>query len=209
MAPVTDKIFKKDKKPLLIYVVQFILTAGFILLGIRVILFLSLPVTRVDISYLGSEEKLIIPPRPGIKGIVITGPQVQPLFFSVDLSRAGVRSLDFQQLELMDPHTDIKVNCTIDPQGRLMFSQKDILMEGHTEAGMMIQRALKTWVYTPYKMGRIKFWFNLPSKGRKVIIDLKGLKRKDSIPKHIPIYTGQVHMIDGVAIHEIQVGGQI
>ncbi len=199
----------KIKKVVLVRSVQSVFVAVFILFGIRTYLWIRLPETRIDVSYSGEEEKLIIPPRPGVRGIEITGPQIKPLFFSVDLSRAGVHSLDFLQLQLVDPHADVKVTCTIDEQGRLLFSQKDILMEGHTEAGLMIQKALKTWIYTPYKLGTIKFWFNLPSKGRKVIIDLKNMKRKDSIPRHIPIYTGQIHLIDGLENSDIKIGGQI
>lgn len=205
----TEMVFKIFKNKILMRILQVLVLFALMIVGIRTVLWIRLPETRINVSYVGEEEKLAIPPRPGIKGIVITGPQVQPLFFSVDLSRAGVQTLDFQQLELVDPHADIKVNCTIDHQGRLVFSQRDILMEGHTEAGVMIQKVLKTWIYTPYKTGTIKFWFNLPSKGKKVIIDLKDLKRKDTIPRHIPIYTGQVHMIDGIAGQEISVGGKI
>jgi hypothetical protein len=201
-------MFKQDKRQWLVRIIQTILVMAFALIVIRTYLFLRLPETRIQMSYAGEGEKLTIPPRPGVKGIEITGPQIQPLFFSVDLSRAGIRTLDFRQLQLIDPHADVKVSGSIDPQGRLIFSQKDILMEGHTEAGMMIQRALKTWIYTPYKLGTIRFWFNLPSKGKKVIIDIKDLQRKDSIPRHVPIYTGQVHMMDGIASNDIQVGGQ-
>jgi hypothetical protein len=199
--------FFKIKKVVLIRSVQAVFAAVFIMFVIRTYFWIRLPETNIQVSYSGQEEKLIIPPRPGIKGIEITGPQIQPLFFSVDLSRAGVHSLDFLQLQLIDPHADVKLTCTIDEQGRLLFLQKDILMEGHTEAGLMIQKALKTWIYTPYKQGTIKFWFNLPSKGRKVIIDLSGLKRKDSIPRHIPIYTGQIHLIDGLENSELQISG--
>jgi hypothetical protein len=202
------RIFK-IKKVVLVRSVVSVFAAVFILYGIRTYLWFRLPETNIHVSYSGEEEKLTIPPRPGVKGIEITGPQIQPMFFTIDLSRAGVHSLDFLQLQLVDPHADVKVTCTIDEQGRLLFSQKDILMEGHTEAGLMIQKALKTWIYTPYKQGTIKFWFNLPSKGRKVLIDLKDLKRKDSIPRHIPIYTGQIHLIDGLENSEIQIGEHI
>jgi hypothetical protein len=197
----------KIKNVILVRCIQSIFAAVLILFLIRTYLWICLPETNIQVSYAGQEKKLTIPPRPGIKGIEITGPQIQPLFFSIDLSRAGVHSLDFLQLQLTDPHADVKVTCTIDDQGRLLFSQKDILMEGHTEAGLMIQKALKTWIYTPYKQGTIKFWFNLPSKGKKVIINLNGLKRKDSIPRHIPIYTGQIHLIDGLKNSELQIGG--
>jgi len=165
-----------------------------------------LPFDDVQISPFEKEEKLEIPPRPGVKGIVITGPTIEPLYFSIDLSKVGIRLLNWRQLQSIDPHADVRVNCRVNDQGRLTFSQKDVLMEGHTEAGVMIQQAMKTWSYTPYKMGEIRFWFNLPSKGRKLIIDTQGLLRKNEIPDHIPIYDGQIHLIEGIPFNEIRVG---
>jgi len=177
--------------------------------GYRAYLLYRLPFDQIQISTFGEREKLAIPPRPGVQGIVITGPRIQPLFFSIDLSRAGVRDLDWQQLRVIDPHTDVKISCQIDHRGRLLFSQRDVMMEGHTKAGMMIQQALKTWKYTPYKSGNIKFWFNLPSKGKKLIIDTSQLRRKSSIPEHIPVYDSQIHLIEGIKSSEIQIGGII
>jgi hypothetical protein len=131
---------------------------------------------------------------------------IEPLFFSIDLSRSGVQPLDWRQLNRIDPHTDIKVSCRIDNQGRLHFGQNDILMAGHTEAGMMIQKALRTWVYTPYKSGRIRFWFNLPSKGKKLTIDTHALERREGIASHVPVYDGRLHMVEGVYSSDVRIG---
>ena len=176
-----------------------------LLWGWRAYTLWRLPFDEVQIPSVSQEEKLEIPPRPGIQGILITGPVIEPLRFTIDLSKAGIRSLNWRQLQTVDPYTDVKVSCHIDDQGRLVFSQADLLMEGHTEAGMMIQRALKTWMYTPYKTGTIRFWFNLPSKGKKLVIDIIELKRKDDIPEHIPIYDGQIHLIDGIPINHLYI----
>jgi hypothetical protein len=162
-----------------------------------------LPQSQIIIPPIEGKRELEIPPRPGIQGLVIAGPIIKPLFFSVDLSKSGIRSLDWQQLQSIDPHTDVKVNCEIDEQGRLVFSKEDVLMGGHTEAGMMIQQALRTWIYTPLKTGPIQFWFNLPSKGKKLIINMQDLKPKGNIPAQIPIYNGQMYLIDGISYQEI------
>lgn len=162
-----------------------------------------LPYSQVYIPPIEGEQELEIPPRPGIQGLVIEGPVIKPLFFSIDLSKAGVRSLDWSRLQTIDPNTDVKVNCQIDEEGRLIFSKDDVLMEGHTEAGMMIQIALKTWIFTPFKTGMIQYWFNLPSKGKKLIIDMKGLIRREEIPPYVPIYHGQMHLIEGISFQEI------
>ena len=167
-----------------------------------------LPFDAVLIPPIEYRERLEIPPRPGIQGIVITGPTIESLFFSIDLTKAGVRSLDWRRLQAIDPHADVKVNCRIGDQGQLWFSQDDVLMGGHTEAGMIIQRTLKTWMYTPFKTGVIRFWFNLPSKGRKLIIDTSGLRRKPQIPEYVPIYDGKIHLVDGLENENIWVGGR-
>ena len=184
-----------------------------IVLGVGVLLVVwreyamrKLPFDDVQLSPFSQEQNLEIPPRPGVRGIVITGPTIEPLLFTIDLAKAGIRSLDWRQLRAIDPHTDVKLRCRINDQGWLVFSPKDVLMEGHTEAGVMIQQALKTWCYTPYKSGEIRFWFNLPSKGGKLIIDTKDLQRKGDIPDYIPIYDGQLHLIEGIPFNEIRVG---
>lgn len=167
-----------------------------------------LPYDEILIPPIEYRERLEIPPRPGIQGIVITGPAIESLFFSIDLTKAGVRNLDWRRLQAIDPHTDIKVNCRIGEQGQLWFSQDDVLMGGHTEAGMLIQRTLKTWMYTPFKTGVIRFWFNLPSKGRKLIVDTSGLRRKAQIPEYVPIFNGKIHLVDGLENDKIWVGGR-
>jgi hypothetical protein len=172
----------------------------------RTYLLWKLPSDYIKISSFGIEEKMQIPPRPGVQGIVITGPIIEPLYFSIDLSKAGVRELNWRKLQQIDAHADVKISCVINEKGYLVFSQSDVLMEGHTEAGMMIQRVLKTWIFTPYKTGIIRFWFNLPSKGEKLIIDTSGLERKRTIDSDIPIYNGRLYYIEGIPTNEIQVG---
>lgn len=192
----------REKKISLI-ILSGVVFIGLLILGWRQIVLWRLPYSRITLPPVEWEKELEIPPRPGIQGLVIAGPVIQPLFFSIDLSKTGVRSLDWRRLQAIDPHTDVKVNCRIDEQGRLIFSKDDVLMGGHTEAGMMIQQALRTWIYTPLRTGYIQFWFNLPSKGKKLIIDIKGLNRKEGIPFHIPIYTGQLYLIEGLPFQEI------
>lgn len=187
--------------------VGFFLFSGVIILGWREYSLRRLPFDSMLIPPIMKEDKLEIPPRPGVQGIVITGPTIEPLFFAIDLNKSVGRTLDWQQLQAIDPHTDVRINGRVDDQGRLIFSQNDVLMEGHTEAGMMIQSALRTWVYTPYKSGVIRFWFNLPSKGRKLIMDTRDLKRREEIPLHIPIYDGKIHLVEEIPSHEILVGG--
>jgi hypothetical protein len=173
-----------------------IFLAGVLLLtGWREIQLRSLPQDEIRLYPPDLNEMMEIPQRPGVKGLIITGPRIEPLYFSIDLARSGIRSLDWRRLQIVDPNAD----------GRLIFSSEDIAMEGHTEAGLIIQNAMKTWLFTPYKNGRIEFWFNLPSKGKKLIINTTDLYRRASVPAHVPIYNGRLHFIDYVPQNEIKV----
>jgi len=167
----------------------------------------QLPLDTVKIPPIVKEEVLEIPPRPGVRGVIIAGPTIEPLTFAIDLNKSGGLNLNWLELRAVDPHTDVKVTCRVDQQGRLNFRQDDVLMEGHTEAGMMIQAALRTWIYTPYKSGIIRFWFNLPSKGRKLIIDTHQLSRKVDIPPHITVYDGKLHLVDRIPLQDVHIGG--
>ena len=180
---------------------------GGIFLGWRRHMIESLPPDEVRIPPVVYGQKLEIPPRPGIQGIVITGPRKEPLFFSIDISKAGIQSLNWHDLEALDPHADVKVSCFVDDRGQLIFSQDDVRMGGHTEVGMRIQSALKTWMYKPFKTGMIQFWFNLPSKGRKLVIDTSGLRRKAGIPEDVPILYGQIHLVEGIPSSQIWIRG--
>ncbi len=161
---------------------------------VRLLVGNPVPVPDTEVNLLETME---------IQDPVIADPMVQTLFFSIDSSKEGIQPLDWYQLKIIDPHTDVKVSCQIDAQGRLTFSKEDVLMEGHTEAGMIIQGALRTWIFTPFKTGTIQYWFNLPSKGKKLIINVKGLNRGEGIPQDIPISNGQMYLIEGISLQEI------
>jgi hypothetical protein len=195
-----------DKRTLL-RILVIILVSATSLFAWRMITLWRLPYDEVEIPPLGIREHLDIPPRPGVQGILISGPTIEPLIFSIDLSKAGVRTLEWQRLQSIDPHTDVKITGHIDNQGRLFISDRDVLMGGHTEAGLMIRQAMRSWMYTPFKNGTIRFWFNLPSKGKKLIIDTEGLTRTRDIPVHVPIFEGRIHLIEGISLGDIQMGG--
>ena len=185
-----------------------IILAAIFLLGVvaREVWLLSLPVQEVVMPPESNEDKMEIPPRPGVQGIMISGPRIQPLYFTIDLTRSDLQNLNWKRLERMDPWADIKVKCKLDEKGRIFFSQEDIQMEGHPEAGLMIQQALRTWRFTPYKTGEILFWFNMPSKGRKLMIDISRLNRSPFIPEYVPVYNGRLHYIEDISPADIQIG---
>jgi len=166
-----------------------------------------LPIDALHVASYGQEQEPEIPPRPGILGIEISGPEIKAKRFEIDLSRSGQISIGWQKLLTVDPNAQIIVNAAVDNQGQLTISQREVRMEGHPQAGVMIIRAMKTWMYTPYKTGPIQFTFNLPSEGRKLLINASGLKRKSDIPPEVPIFDGLSYWIDGIPPQEVQVVG--
>lgn len=167
----------------------------------------SMPQSERNLPMNNASQQIDIPERPGVKGIMISGPTIEPLLFAIDLSKSGLVELDWQYLMAIDPNADIKINGTIDSKGRFHFSQEDVLMEGHTQAGLIIQKALQSWLFKPYKEGKIQFWFNLPSRGHKLIIDVGEMERKKSIADYIPIYHGQMYHIKNMNSGLVKIKG--
>jgi len=186
------------------YIRRFIflsLIAGAVFLAIwRKVQIDRIPYGKVMLNASEEYETIKIPPRPGLQGITITGEVIQPLVFSV-IGKATVTALDWNRL---NSHAVVKITARIDERGRLFINE--MRSGGHTEAGLLIQDALQTWIYTPYKTGIIKFFFNLPSKGKKLIIDTSGLRRRKDIPPDKPIYDGHVYFINGVKPKEVGIG---
>jgi hypothetical protein len=162
-----------------------------------------LPEDSVTLPAFDIDERIEIPPRPGIQGIIISGPVIKPLKFEIDPSKSGLMiPISWRDLRTIDPYTDVVVDCRIDSQGKL--SILNVWDEGHTRAGNLIKTALRTWRYTNYKRGHIRFWFNLPSRGKKLVIDTQDMFRSPGIPEHIPIYQGKIHLIEGIRPVDIQ-----
>jgi len=132
------------------------------------------------------------PTRPGVGDIIITGPERKPLLFTVDLS-SNSNAINWQKLMGSDPTATVTVYGYIDEHGK--FYIKELDDAGHTNAGRIINEAMTTWRYTFYKIGKIRFYFNLPSKEAKLIIDLSDIERNPVIAKFIPIQDGMLYNI--------------
>jgi hypothetical protein len=178
--------------------------AGALLLSFRFWMLSRMPEDRVQIPDSEIEKQPEIPPRPGILGIEISGPVIKAKKFEIDFSRSGQEGLNWKQLIAVDRNAQIIVSGSVNDQGRLVFSERDVRMEGHPQAGVMIERAMRTWVYTPFKSGTLEFTFNLPSEGKKLIINASGLRRKSEIPEEIPILNGPLYSIEGIPLQEVQ-----
>lgn len=198
-----NQMKKPKQKTLYFVMICFSIPLGLYLL--RQIQLSLLPQDELRMPLTEMSELLEIPPRPGVRGLMISGPRIQPLTFSLDLARSGLKPLNWGQLMLIDPNADVKINGRIDEYGVLHITPEDVLMGGHTEAGIALQSVLKTWLFTPYKTGPIQFWFNLPSKGRKLVIDTRQMNRKSSIPETVPIYIGRLYLVDGLSKQEVTI----
>ena len=65
---------------------------------------------------------------------------------------------------------------------------------------------MSTWGYFPYKTGIIKFYFNAPSKTKKLIIDRNGLKKNIKMTEDKDVFNGKLYYIKGLNKSEIAFG---
>jgi hypothetical protein len=121
------------------------------------------------------------------------GAKIIPPVFEIDIAKSEV-PLNWRSLELIDPDTDVEVVGEILKNGQLYISI--VNDKGHPRAGRLIQQTLSTWVYTKFKTGSISFWFNLPSKGRRLIIDIRGLHVSEEETNSAIVRNGKLHLID-------------
>ncbi len=145
-------------------------------------------------------DTLKIPPRPGVQGIVISGPVIEDLIFDIDLRAAGIRPLDWNRLTEIDRTADVTVRARVAQSGALLFNrdQGDIKDHGHPDAGQYIERILNTWVYLPRKQGTIIFYFNVPSRKKKLTIDSSRMDKSDNIPDKVDVRDGLLYYINNL-----------
>jgi len=138
------------------------------------------------------DELVHIPSQPGIDGIVITGPKkILPVFRIIPM-RSG-RVIDFAML---GSNVNIEITAEIDGDGHLIIThQKDA---GFPDAAKYISAAMAGWTYTNFKIGIIKFWFDMASEGRRLKIDKSGLRINAAITSLNSLPDGKLHMIDGL-----------
>lgn len=192
---------------LTLYGILTVLIVGFFVISYLFLTrFSGLEEEAVYIPSFTKIDTLKIPPRPGIQGVVISGPVISDLIFDINLKAADIQPLDWNKLKTIDRTAEVTVRAKVAADGRLIIKrdQGDILDRGHPDAGREIEKSLSTWVYFPYREGDIFFYFNVPSKGlKKVIIDATKLKRSKKIPKKNEVQNGLLHYIKGLDQSEI------
>lgn len=194
----------KNRKKFFVLGFMCFVVLAIALLVIRMCLLLGLPDNDEYIPGLTANETIEIPLRPGIEGIVITGPIIEPLLFAIDL-RISQDVLDWENLNNIEPGANVKIRAYV-KNGRLLFDRAngDIKDTGYPSASNIIQNAMKTWAYKPYKEGEIRFWFHLASEREKLIIDPGDLKPKAEFAKY-PIRYGKLHSINGIRKTETRI----
>ena len=190
-----------------IYGILTVLVAGlFVVSYLFLTRFSGLEEEDIHIPPFTKIDTLKIPPRPGIQGVVISGPVITDLIFDINLKAADIQPLDWNKLVSIDRTAEVTVRARVAADGRLIIKrdQGDILDRGHPDAGREIEKSLSSWVYFPYKEGLILFYFNVPSKGtKKVIIDATKLKRNKKVPEKKEVLNGLLHYIRGLDQSEI------
>lgn len=152
-------------------------------------------------------DSLEIPMRPGVQGIVISGPPLRDLYFKINLRAAGIQPINWSELEIIDPTGEVTVQARVTKSGDLQFNRRDDVKDaGHPDAGRYIVSKLSTWSYEPHKSGWIRFYFNVASRGRKLIIDDRDLQKNSDIPDKIRVRDGTMHYIDGLESTQVGIG---
>ncbi|GBD93594.1 hypothetical protein BMS3Abin05_01178 [bacterium BMS3Abin05] len=205
----SQKQKKSQKKGILIAVFLF-LGLIFAIFVIRIVLLQRLPPDEMMIPLNALEDKIPIPPRPGIQGIIITGPLIKDLVFQINTKSSMLRKLNWKRIEAIDKTADVKVRLRVLKDGSIEFNPvTDVISPGHSYAGSKIAKVIETWRFTPYKSGEIRFWFNFPSRGVKLTIDTHNLFRNEDIPKKYFVRNGLLFYIEGLEASKVNQSGRI
>ncbi|MBN1481078.1 hypothetical protein EH223_01315 [candidate division KSB1 bacterium] len=179
-----------------------------IVLAVYFLRFIGLDYDEVSLQSFAIEDALVIPPRPGTQSIVISGPEIREQFFGIDLSAPGIRPLVWQELEALEQTTWVTIRAQVLENGQLSFSKanNDVKDAGQSAPSLYIQNVLRTWTYFPNKTGTILFYFHVGAVGKKVTIDVSGLKKSPGISAKIPVVDRGLHYIKGLNASEIVKG---
>ncbi len=199
----------KDNRAVSITIVSILALVG-VYLALHEIMLSLLPEDNLMIPLTSIEEKIPIPPRPGVKGIIITGPVIKDLIFQIDFKSSRLKKLNWKRIEGIDPTADVKIRAKILPDGQLIFNPaSDVFSPGHSYAGSEIAKIVQTWRYTPYKHGEIRFWFNFPSRGAKLTVDVHDLRRNPDIPEKFFVKNGLLFYVEGLKPSRVNQFGRV
>ena len=171
----------------------------------RQIQFMQIPAAQKNIPDLAGQDELPLPKRPGTQSIRIVGPPIKILKFEIDFKR-NPQPIDWNFLEKTDKKADVTVKGEIDFEGNFVI--RELRDKGHPRAGQYIQKILSSWKFAQYKMGAIKYYFNVPTKMErmKVQIDIRELERNPKFTRvNDTIRDGMIYFIDGLSRNNIMI----
>jgi hypothetical protein len=197
------KLSRPIKLKISLYSLITLIVGGVLIYFFR---FSGLSPTDFYISPFFRPDSLTIPPRPGTSGIILSGPILKDLKFEINTSAAGLRQVDWNRLIAIDRTAVVTVRAFIEANGQLRFSRKDrnITDSGHPDAGRYIEQVLSTWVYTTYKYGAIRFYFNVASTGKSLTIDASDMQMSN--PSGNPVVDGRLHYVTGLSAGQVGYG---
>ena len=93
-----DSSYKIKKAAIIIFGVFII-----VILAITLYWMIAMSQLPIDDGDLGNlEEEEVLPERPGTQSLILTGPIIKPLVFTIDMSKPNLRSLDWSALKDID-----------------------------------------------------------------------------------------------------------
>ncbi len=176
-----------------------------VLLVYRQVLMSQIPPLRKTIPIKISRDEIPVPRRPGSQSIRIVGPPRKLLKFQIDFTRNPM-PIDWRFLEQTDKRADIMVEGVIYANGNFTITR--LRDRGHPKAGQYIRRVMSTWKFKQYKKGRIRYYFNVPSRREemKVQIDLRRLEKNYKfIGPGERVKNGVLCYVDGIGSDNIMV----
>jgi hypothetical protein len=156
----------------------------------------------VFIPLINIDQSLPIPPRPGINGITLSGPDIPNRKFEINTGAAGLKPLDWNHLIFIDRLATVKVFANVGADGFLTLQK--IQDAGHPDAGDEIRKIMATWSYTTYKKGPIRFYINVASTGNQLIVDKNNLVLSN--PSGNPVIDGQLYYTTGLNAGKVGYG---
>jgi len=181
------------------------LVLGASLLVYRQILLSQIPEMQKSIPIKIDRDVLPVPKRPGTQSVRIVGPPLKILKFEIDFTR-NPRPLDWKLLERTDKRADVMIEGVVDDNGN--FRVAKLRDRGHPKAGSYIKSVVSSWRFTPYRRGRIRYYFNVPTRleNMKIQIDLRDMEKNFTYigPRH-QLKNGILCYVDGLNSKSIMV----
>ncbi|MBN1560489.1 hypothetical protein JW998_09575 [candidate division KSB1 bacterium] len=182
----------------------FLLIPVLVVAGIYLFQYYSLHYDYIQPTPFSPPDSLEIPMRPGVQGIVISGPEIKDLLFEIDMTAAGIQPIVWEELKKMVQTAQIIVQARVSPSGDLQFNyNSDVKDLGYPDAGQYIANRISTWKYKNTKTGPIRFKFDIGAVGHQLTVDPGSLQKKSGIAEKIMVKDGTLYYIPGLKNNQV------